>query len=165
MSASNGVITRTPTSGRLWLFQLMSSSVDLSYTSYPSGLWRLGIMGYSAIAINPLNCLFVRSWRVRLFCRSKKLPPYSWYRKSLVKMLWNAPIVVRTKSVGIWASETLRQLPLKLHNSKNHARFGEGEAMSFFMHFNNFWHFFIRRYYFRTLNILFLWRVRKIETP
>lgn len=88
-------------------------------------------MGYLAIVIYPLNCLFAKSWRVRRFYRLKKLPPSSSYRKSSVKMLWNAPIAARTKSVGIWALETLRQLPLKLHNSKIMPVLGRGKLCPF----------------------------------
>lgn len=144
MSASNGVITRTPTDGKLWPFQLMSSSEGFSFTSYPSGLWRLGIMGYSAIATKPLNCLFVKNWRIRLFYRLKRLPPSSSYRKSSVKMLWNAPTAVRRNSVGIWALEKLRQLPLKLHNSKIMPVLGRGKLCPFLHHLKDLLRFCIR---------------------
>jgi hypothetical protein len=53
-------------------------------------------------------------------------------------MLRDAPTAVRRNSVGIWALETLRQSPLKLHNSKIMTRFGEGEAMSILLHFKDF---------------------------
>ena len=132
MSASNGVITKTTTSGKLWPFQLMSSSEGFLFTSYPSGLWRLDIMGYWVIATKPLNCLFAKNSRVRLFYRLKRLPPSSLYREWSVKMLLNVPTAVRTNSVGIWALEKLRQLPLKLHNFKIMPVLGRGKLCPFY---------------------------------